>query len=184
MYSRAVSSLCENRLVLRHFLPHGGGLVAQSCLTLCDPVDCNPSGSFVRCILLGRILEWVAVSFSSGPSQPKNQTWISCIVGRFFTDWATREVFSSLRCCINSDCWSLFDIIHQDMNPIACEKSLQGNKNLKHLSFTLLLLKLYKCGTDKMHFTWLNVYALKSTSWFRGIKFILAEKIKVIKRRW
>ena len=136
MYSRAVSSLCENCLVLRHFLHCGRGSVAQSCLTLCDTVDCNPSGSFVRCILLGRILKWVAVSFSREPSRPRNQTWVSCIAGRFFTNW----VFSSLRCYINLDCWSLFYIIHQDMNPIACEKSLQENKNLKHLSFILLLL--------------------------------------------
>ena len=38
-----------------------------------------------------RILEWVAYPFSSGSSQPRNQTRISCIVGRFFTSWATRE---------------------------------------------------------------------------------------------
>ena len=40
-------------------------LVAQSCPTLCDPVDCSPLGSFVRGILQARILEWVANSFSS-----------------------------------------------------------------------------------------------------------------------
>ena len=38
-----------------------------------------------------RILEWVAYSFSRGSSQPKNQTGISCIAGRFFTYWAIRE---------------------------------------------------------------------------------------------
>ena len=38
-----------------------------------------------------RILEWVAYPFSSGSSQPRNQTRISCIVGQFFTSWATRE---------------------------------------------------------------------------------------------
>ena len=38
-----------------------------------------------------RILEWVAYPFPSGPSQPRNQTRISGIAGRFFTNWATRE---------------------------------------------------------------------------------------------
>ena len=38
--------------------------VAQSCLTLCDPVDCSPPGSSVHGILQARILEWVAISFS------------------------------------------------------------------------------------------------------------------------
>ena len=38
-----------------------------------------------------RILEWVAYPFSSGPSQPRNQTRVSCIAGGFFTNWATRE---------------------------------------------------------------------------------------------
>ena len=38
--------------------------VAQSCPTLCNPVDCSPPGSSVRGILQARILEWVAISFS------------------------------------------------------------------------------------------------------------------------
>ena len=41
-------------------------LVIQLCLTLCDPVDCSPLGSFVYGILQARILEWVAMSFSRG----------------------------------------------------------------------------------------------------------------------
>ena len=43
-----------------------GGEVAQSCPTLCDPVDCSPPGSSVHGILQARILEWVAISFSRG----------------------------------------------------------------------------------------------------------------------
>ena len=64
---------------------------AQSCLTLCDPMDCSPPGSSVHEIFQTRILEWVAISFSRGSSQPRHQTQVSCITGRFFTDWATRE---------------------------------------------------------------------------------------------
>ena len=43
-------------------------LVTQSCLTLCDPMDCSPSGSSVHGLLQARILEWVAISFSRGQS--------------------------------------------------------------------------------------------------------------------
>ena len=42
-------------------------------------------------ILQARILEWVAISFSRGSSQPRDQTLVSCIAGRFFTIWAIRE---------------------------------------------------------------------------------------------
>ena len=42
-------------------------------------------------ILQARILEWVAISFSKGSSQPRDQTLVSCIAGRFFTIWAIRE---------------------------------------------------------------------------------------------
>ena len=49
-------------------------LVTQSCPTLCDPMDCNRPGSSVHGILQARILEWVAISFSRGSSQPRDQT--------------------------------------------------------------------------------------------------------------
>ena len=57
----------------------------------CDPMDYSLPGSSVHGILQARILEWVAISFSRGSSLPKNQTQVSCIAGRFFTDWAMRE---------------------------------------------------------------------------------------------
>ena len=60
-------------------------LVAQSCPTLGDPMDCSLSGSSVHGILQERILEWVAISFSRGSSRPRDGTWASCIAGRFFS---------------------------------------------------------------------------------------------------
>ena len=66
-------------------------VVSQSCLTLCDPVDCNLPGSSIHGILQARILEWVAISFSKGSSRPRDWTWVSCLVGRRFNLWATRE---------------------------------------------------------------------------------------------
>ena len=66
-------------------------LSRQSCPTPCNPMDCTLPGSSVRGILQARILEWVSISFSKGFSQPRDGTEISCIAGRFFTDWARRE---------------------------------------------------------------------------------------------
>ena len=45
----------------------------QLCLTLCDLMNCSPPGSFVHRILQARILEWVAISFSRGSLQPRDQ---------------------------------------------------------------------------------------------------------------
>ena len=71
-------------------------LINQSCLTLCDPMDYSPPGSSVHGILQATILEWVAMPSSRGSSQPRDQTQISWIAGKFFTIWAfTREVFSN-----------------------------------------------------------------------------------------
>ena len=71
---------------------HGGGsLVARLCPTLGKPVDCSPPGSSVHGFLQARILEWVAISFSGGSSQPRNQTWVSGIAGILFTNLAMRE---------------------------------------------------------------------------------------------
>ena len=60
--------------------------VAQSYPTLWNPMDYTVHG-----ILQARILEWVAISFSRGSSQPRDQIQVSCITGGFFTSWATRE---------------------------------------------------------------------------------------------
>ena len=65
--------------------------VTHSCPTLCNPIDCSLQGSSLHEILQARILEWVAIPFSMGSSQPRDQTQLSCIAGEFFTVWATRE---------------------------------------------------------------------------------------------
>ena len=66
--------------------------VAQSCLTLCDPMDYTVQG-----ILHARILECIAVPFSIGSSHPRDWTQDSRFVGGFFTTWATREALLTLR---------------------------------------------------------------------------------------
>ena len=66
----------------------------QSCPTLCDTMDCNLPGSSIYGILQARLLEWVAMTFSRGSSQPRDQTWVSCgsCIGRqILFHWTTRE---------------------------------------------------------------------------------------------
>ena len=84
---------CLNNICVKLFSE-----VAQSCPTLCDPVDCSPPGSSVHRILQARILEWVAISFSRGSSQLRDWTRVSCMAGRCFLLWATREAPWSCSC--------------------------------------------------------------------------------------
>ena len=60
-------------------------LVAQSCLTLCDPTDCSPPVSSVHGILQARTLERITIPFSRGSTWPRDQTQVSCIAGKLFT---------------------------------------------------------------------------------------------------
>ena len=55
--------------------------VALSCPTLCDPMDCRQPGFSIHGILQARMLEWVAMPFSRGSSQSRDQTQVSCIGG-------------------------------------------------------------------------------------------------------
>ena len=66
-------------------------LVAQLCPTLDDPMHCILPSSLVHEILQARILEWVATPFSRESSQPRDQTWVSRIAGRFFYHLSHKE---------------------------------------------------------------------------------------------
>ena len=68
------------RQILYHLSYMEDPKVAQSCPTLC-----NTMGYRVHGTLQARILEWVAIPFSRGSSQPRDQTWVSCDASRFFT---------------------------------------------------------------------------------------------------
>ena len=54
--------------------------IVQSCMALCNPMNYTVHG-----IIQARIVEWVAIPFFGGFSQPSDQTQVSCIAGRFFT---------------------------------------------------------------------------------------------------
>ena len=78
-----VMSLLSN--MLSRFIQVGKVKVAQWCLTLCNSMGCSPPGSSVCGLLQARILQWVAIPFSRGSSQIRDQTQVSFIVGRFLT---------------------------------------------------------------------------------------------------
>ena len=80
-------------------------LVAQSCLTVCNPMDCSLPDSSVHGILQARILEWVAIPSSRWSSQLRDWTQVSYFTGRFFIIWAIRE--PSELCSIACAHWSL-----------------------------------------------------------------------------
>ena len=74
---------------LNQCIPGAYKILNQSRSVVFDSL--RPSGT-VHGILQARILEWAAVPFSRGSSQPRDGTQVSSIVGRFFTSWVTREV--------------------------------------------------------------------------------------------
>ena len=86
------------------YLVFDSGLVTRLCLTLCNPMDCSLPGSSVHRIFQARELEWVAILFFRGSSQPRDRTQVSCTAGRFFTDSATREARLVFRC------WKIFTV--------------------------------------------------------------------------
>ena len=65
---------------------------AQSCLTLCNPMDCSLPGFSVHGIFQARILEWVAIIFPRGSSRLRDWTHVSCIGRLIHYHWATKKV--------------------------------------------------------------------------------------------
>ena len=80
-------------------------LVTHLCPTLCDPMDCSPPCSSVHGISQARILEWVAISYSSEYFRPRNRTWVSCICdGRqilyYSATWEAQCMYMHIYVCV------------------------------------------------------------------------------------
>ena len=69
------------------------------CPTLCNPKDCSHQAPLSMEFSRQEYWSGVAISFPRGSSQPRDQTWVSCITGRFFTIWATREARAAVSPC-------------------------------------------------------------------------------------
>ena len=83
-------------------------LAHKSRLSLCNAMDCSPPGYSVHEISQARILEWVAISFSRGSSQPRDFTHVSCIGRQILYHWATWEALSESKCqqCLDWETWN------------------------------------------------------------------------------
>ena len=116
--------------------------VAQSCPTLCDPVNCSSPGSSVHGILQARILEWVAISFSRESSWPRDRTQVSRIAGRRFNLWATREALCA--CFFINACDKIISFAYFNLYTV--------HVNFKQLSvlnnMTIILLAEYSLQTN------------------------------------
>ena len=150
--------------------------VAQSCPTLCDPMDCSLSGSSIHGIFQARVLEWIAISFSRGSSsQPRNQRWVSGIAGRRFTVWATREAMYNLiiyNVCViqlNSKLLLLTQYIHcvnVSVSELVEELILCKHKETKYCFMVVQLdwsqlLNLIFISTQWMHSHVINIMLWK-----------------------
>ena len=121
------SSTPDEFLVMFSIIPFTSVLQLSLCKSLCvshwvvsDSLWphglSSPPASSVHGIFQSRILEWVAISFSRGSSQPRDWTRVSCIAVRCFTVWATREAHASFYlviskysfwCCCKWDCFHI-----------------------------------------------------------------------------
>ena len=100
--------------------------VAQSCPTLCVPMDCSLPGSSVHGIFQAIILEWIAISFSRGSSQPRDQTRVSLVVDRRFTVWATSI---ALKFWVQEQWNSLWKSLHREKGIFLAVRIFEG-KNM------------------------------------------------------
>ena len=74
-------------------------LVTKSCLPFCNPMDCSLPGSSVHGIFQKSILEWIAISFSKGSSQPRDLTRVSCIGRQILYHWSAWEAHKNMYMC-------------------------------------------------------------------------------------
>ena len=126
--------------------------VAKSCLILCDPMDSSPPGSSVYGISQARILQWVAVSYCKGSSQPRDQNPVSCIGRWILYRWATREASGICRLLI-------YSVMYHN---------LRRNKHLISASDSCSPLKLYS------HSRWIIDF------WFKLCKGVLGSLVLLI----
>ena len=109
-------------------------LVPQSRPTLWDPMDCYLPGTSVSGALQARILEWVALPFSKGSSRSRDQTQVSCIAGRCFTVWATREAHLVTK---QQQFWCITDVFNSRWQHAKEEKVFPSAMTYRKLTSSL-----------------------------------------------
>ena len=137
---------------LYHFLA-----VKVKCPTLCNPINCSLPGSSVHGIFQARVLEWVAISFSRGSSQPRDQTQVSCIIGRCFTVSATREVIPYLLFPVRS--------LHFFLTTLLTEQSRVISRFIPTHHLTVYgLVIIYQNSSTALFFLWHSLPCIEPTS--------------------
>ena len=122
-------------------------------MTLCDPLDWSSPGFSVHGILQARILEWVAIPSSKGSSWPRDQTQVSCITGRFFTIWPTREAYSF---DYTELCWQSMSLLFNTLCSFSSKKPrLMDSEICVHITITYAYIIInthtYICTSTHIH---------------------------------
>ena len=116
-----------------------------SRVRLCDSIDCSLPGSSVHGIFQAIVLEWIAISFSRGSSQPRARTRVSHIVDRCFTVWATREDLLSI------------NVVFGERKRKLCTHI----SPLLTLPFSVLLLaRIFMCATNPQYDVIISAWAI------------------------
>ena len=124
--------------------------VVQWCPALWDTMDCSPPTTSAHGVIQARILEWFAILFSRGSSRLRDQTQDSCIAGRFFTIWATREAWNYYVVLLNvskaslelySSTQYLTGLATHDCSHILDRKTMKKHRMNSHYIVLLALLR-------------------------------------------
>ena len=109
-------------------------------------MDWSPPGSSVHGILQARVLEWVAIPFSRGSFLPRDQTQVSCIAGRLFTNWATKESQLSWLYQLSPQCYLINSVVrlHEPWN-----QSLQAQADRPQLSMLAFFTSYTACSSGQ-----------------------------------
>ena len=121
------------------------------------PMDCGPPGFSVHGILQERILEWVAIPFSRGSSQPRDGTQVSSIAGGFFTIWAPRETHTTIQWIVlavslGEPCWTYkhafgTELVHMWGTAVSAKAAEDHTSQEELLSIIVVIHRLKEIST-------------------------------------
>ena len=123
--------------------------IRSVCQTLCNPVDYSPPESSVHGIFQARILKWVVIPFSRGSSQPRVQTQVSCITGRFFIIWATWEHLKERNSEVAQSCPTL-------CNPTDCSLSGSSIRGISQARILEWVAVFFSRSSQLRDWTWVS----------------------------
>ena len=135
----------------------------SSCLTLCDSLHCSPPGSSIHGTLQARIPEWVATPFFRGYSQPRDQTQVSRIAGKFFTIWAPRTMWDKP--------YKAFTSLPNTQPALKYQLS-QSLKLLRSHWLKLLCCHWKGYKWTPPNYAWIERSSPSQTHWFQYVDFV------------